>query len=64
MVTYACAFSQSESGKYFEWIIIFLFVSPGINTVAVILDGFFNDLQHKLRQERAINHVFHSTRKQ
>ena len=21
MVNYACAFSQSESGKYFEWII-------------------------------------------
>ena len=24
MVNYACAFSQSESGKYFEWIIIIL----------------------------------------
>ena len=22
MMNYACAFSQSESGKYFEWIII------------------------------------------
>ena len=22
MVSYACAFSQSELGKYFEWIII------------------------------------------
>ena len=44
--------------------IIFLFVSPGINTVAVISDGVFNDLQHKLWQELAINHVFHSTGKQ
>ena len=24
MVSYACAFSQSELGKYFEWIIIYL----------------------------------------
>ena len=24
MVNYACAFSQSESGKYFEWIIIII----------------------------------------
>ena len=22
MVNYACAFSQSESGKYFEWVVI------------------------------------------
>ena len=22
MVNYACAFSQSESGKYFEWIVM------------------------------------------
>ena len=27
MMNYACAFSQSESGKYFEWIIIFIIKS-------------------------------------
>ena len=25
MVNYVCAFSQSESGKYFEWIIIIIY---------------------------------------
>ena len=28
MVNYACAFSQSESGKYFEWIIIVVICLP------------------------------------
>ena len=30
MVNYACAFSQSESGKYFEWIIIVSKYSPNV----------------------------------
>ena len=30
MVNYACAFSQSESGKYFEWIIMYIKVVPSI----------------------------------
>ena len=33
MVNYACGFNQSETGKYFEWIIIFLIVT--ISLIAV-----------------------------
>ena len=29
MVNYACALTQSESGKYFEWIIIGFIFCPG-----------------------------------
>ena len=34
MVNYACGFNQSETGKYFEWIIIIIIV---IITVVVII---------------------------
>ena len=44
MVSYACGFNQSETGKYFEWIIISIIIHPfetaflKENNLAVILN--------------------------
>ena len=36
MVNYACGFNQSETGKYFEWIII-IFIESFDSTVSFFL---------------------------
>ena len=41
MVNYACGFNQSETGKYFEWII------TSINLL-LALDGAANDLRPQM----------------
>jgi len=51
MVNYACAFSQSESGKYFEWIIIEINDSDD-SAVGILYSRKKILLQHKQFVER------------
>ena len=38
MMNYACGFNQSETGKYFEWIIIFIQKMRG--DILIVLQAF------------------------
>ena len=50
MVNYACAFSQSESGKYFEWILL-----EFINYACPWFWGFKLDIKNSKMPESSLN---------
>ena len=51
MVNYACGFNQSETGKYFEWIIIYIIrefcTLPWNRTTCIKWDGVYLTIIHR-----------------
>ena len=60
MVNYACAFSQSESGKYFEWIII---IFNSLKQKKLIFNFFVNRNWKKLTDSRKKAKILADNRK-
>ena len=48
MVNYACGFTQSETGKYLEWIIIIIIITIIIIIIIIISKAFRSSTQLKI----------------